>query len=549
MKRLLLIVLALCVSVALFAGGTADKGSIAYTRETAMQPNAAIKNIIVMIPDGMSSDGITLARWYKSFNSASNAVDPSVTLTLDELTSGLVRTWWSNGKIIGAITDSAPAGTAFATGVKTTDKFIGVTPESKPAATILEAAKLIGKATGLVVTSNIQHATPAAFSSHYNDRSRYDIIAEQQVYNLLDVALGGGSQYMTAPYRKDSEDMIDILKSMGYQYAATGDELRAIKSGRVYGLFAPDDLAYEIDRAENKSAEPSLSEMTAKAIEILSQNKNGFFLMVEGSKVDWMAHANEPIGLVTDILEFDAAVKVALDFAKKNQNTMILIMSDHGNGGLTIGSALVNSTYSSEPVEKFIAPLKKATLSGEGIAVKFDEERTNIAAVMAQYYGVDDLTSEEIDAIKTTSAGSMNYTVGPIISKRASLGWTTTGHTGEETLLFTYLPGNSRIVGTIENTDVAKICAGVWKIDLNAVTRKIYIDAETAFTAKGAAVATDISVPSCGTMTVTKNTATLVIPENKNFVTLNGEKVSIKSVIVNQSGTFYVPQEVVDLIK
>ena len=123
MKRLLVLFLIASVSFAFFACGN-NQGSV-LDREAAMQPNKNIKNIIVMIPDGMSSDGISLARWYKAFDAAAQTVDPSVKLALDEIVSGLVRTWWSDGTVIGAITDSAPAATAFATGHKTNDKFIG----------------------------------------------------------------------------------------------------------------------------------------------------------------------------------------------------------------------------------------------------------------------------------------------------------------------------------------------------------------------------------------------------------------------------------------
>ena len=550
MKRLMIVLLALCVSFTVFAGGDSEKPTPgqALDRNAAMQPNSNIKNIIVMIPDGMSYDGVTLARWYKSYNPADGTIDPSVSLALDEIASGLVRTWWSNGEIIGAITDSAPAGTAFGTGVKTTDKFIGVTPASTPAATILEAARLIGKSTGIVATSNVQHATPGAFTAHYNDRSRYDIIGEQQAHNGIDVLLGGGSMYLAPPYRQDSENMLDEMKAMGYQYVTTRDELSAVRSGRLLGLFAPDAMAYEMDRNENAGSEPSLAEMTAKAIDLLSQGKQGFFLMVEGSKVDWAAHANDPVGLISDILAFDDAVKVALGFAKANQNTMILIMSDHGNGGISIGSALTNSSYSSDPIQKFIAPLSKAKLTGEGIAKKLNDDRSNIAAVMEQFYGINDLSNAEMETIRTASAGSMNYAVGPMMNRRAFLGWTTGGHTGEETNLFTYLPGNGRIVGVIDNTDVPKICAGIWGIDLPALTGELYINAESAFKQKGADVAIDTSVRSGGIMTVTKDSAKLEIHENKNFIFKDGHKTEIKSVVVNQNGVFFVPQEVIDML-
>jgi len=522
-------------------------GAFAINKEDAKRLNPEIKNIIVLIPDGMSVDGLALARWYKAYDAETGTFDTSVSLALDELASGLIRNWWQAGDKIGGIVDSAPAGTAMASGIKTNDKFVGVTDQSVPVANILEAANLLGKSTGLVATSNIQHATPATFSSHYNARSQYGIIGEQQAHNNIDVVMGGGSQYLTY----NDRDVIQAIKDMDYQYITTKDEMDAITAGKVWAMFAPDAMAYDFDRAENAPHEPSLAEMTVKAIELLSQNDEGFFLMVEGSKIDWTAHANDPIGLISDILAFDEAVAVALDFAKENQNTMLLIMTDHGTGGITIGNrdtqnAQAALPYDSSAIDHYIVPLTKAKLTGEGIEAKFDEGRTNIREVMAEWYGIENLTPREVALIKNTAARNMNYTVGLMLSERAFLGWTTHGHTGQEVNFFTYLPGDGRITGTLDNTDIALICAGVWGIDLQAVTAQLFNEAETAFTAKGATVEVDLEA---GEMTVTKDGTTLVIPDYKNYVFLNGDKVAIDSVIVNQSGTFYVPQGVLDMIQ
>ncbi len=523
-----------------------SQGALAMNAQKAAQPNSNIKNIIVLIADGMSVDGVTLTRWYNAYDPTTEKVDTNVKMALDEMPSGLVRTWWLNQGVVGAITDSAPAGTALATGVKTNNKFLGVTDTKLPLATILEAAKLSGKSTGLISTSQIMHATPAAYSSHYPDRSKEYIIAEQQVYNNIDVMFGGGSGRLSS--RPDNENLVDVLKDRGYNYVATGDELTAL-SGKTWGMFAKAAMSYEMDRAENTPSQPSLAEMTASALRILSENENGFFIMVEGSKVDWAAHANDPIGLISDINAFDAAVKVALDFAKSNNNTMVIAITDHGNGGVSIGNADTTGTYDKDPVTKFIAPLKKATLTGEGIEAKLDEERTNIKEVMSKYYGIDDLTDEEVAAIKETEKGSMNYTVGPMISKRAYIGWTTGGHTGEEIVLYTYLPNDERITGTIDNTDIAKIAAGVWNLDLTKTTADVYKDAKAAFEAKGAKVEVDDSNENNVRMVVTKGKDTLVLLENKDEIILNGTKTQVGHITVNIEGNFYVGGEVVDLLQ
>lgn len=547
MKRITSLVLSLMIllSVTLaLAEGPASK------LDEYLQPREEIKNIIVMIPDGMSVGGITVARWFKAYDKEKDSFDTAAALALDEMASGLVRTYWQTSSVLGAVTDSAPAGTAFATGRKTNDKHIGVggDEEKAPYASILEAAKTLGKATGIIATSNIQHATPAAFSSHYFDRSRYDILGEQQVHQMMDVVFGAGSKYLQAENRKDGEDMVATLKDLGYQYITTRDELNALTKAPVFGMFAEGAMAYDIDRAENASHEPSLAEMTAKAIELLSQNEKGFFLMVEGSKVDWAAHANDPVGIVSDVLAFDAAVAVALDYAKTHNNTLILSATDHNNGGITIGDRETDGSYSKDPVSRFILPLTRATLTGEGIEAKLDEERSNIKEVMAQYFGIEDLTEEEIEEIKAAGKGSMNYAVGPMISRRANIGWTTGGHTGEEVTLYTYAPNNDRIWGTLDNTDFAKIAAAVWGMDLDQLTQELFINANEAFAEKGTTVTLDDSDAENPVLKVEKDGKTLLIPESKNYVLVNGEKSLIDSITVQTNGVFYVPQAVIEML-
>jgi alkaline phosphatase len=531
--------------------------SFAVSSDQAKLPNPQIKNIIVLIPDGMSVGGVTLTRWYNAYDPTSGEIDTGKKLALDEMASGLMRTYWQADGIVGAITDSAPAATALATGNKTNDKFIGVTPAKTPVASILEAAKLNGKATGLVATSQIMHATPADYSSHYPDRSKEELIAEQQVYNNIDVVFGGGWSRLSG--REDKEDLVAILGQKGYAYVTDREGLEKL-SGKAWGMFAEVAMSYEMDRventikntmenAENTPSEPSLAEMTQAAIKILSQNPNGFFLMVEGSKIDWAAHANDPIALISDIDAFDQAVKTALEFAKKDNQTMLISITDHGNGGVTIGNQATTSSYSKDPVEKFIAPLKKAKLTGEGLEAKLNADRSNIKEVMREYFGIDDLTHEEEGEIKEAEAGSVNYAVGPMISKRAFIGWTTGGHTGEDVVLYTYLPDDERITGVVDNTDIAGICAGVWGIDLDAVTRQMFIEAKSAFESKGAKVTLDKSDASNPKMVVTKGSNTLIIPENKSYVEIDGKTQEIDGVTINIADTFYVSDKVVELIR
>ncbi|MFZ5643909.1 MAG: alkaline phosphatase [Bacillota bacterium] len=505
------------------------------------------KNVILLIPDGMSLDGTSLARWYK--------VAP---LAMDEMACGLVRTYSSDA----AIADSAPAGTAFATGYKSHTGYIGVLPdvanmpglkpiaegdEKRPVANVLEAARLAGKSTGIISTSEIQHATPAAFSAHYPDRKNYDWLGEQQVYSGVDVVLGGGHKFLATEGRKDGEDLLKEIIRLGYDYVTTPGEMKKSKSGKLWGMFAPADLSYEMDRDSSK--QPSLSEMTAKAIEVLSRDKDGFFLMVEGSKIDWAAHANDPMGIISDILAFDDAVKVALDFAKKDKNTVVIAVSDHGNGGISIGDRGTTKSYDKEPLETFIGPLKKARVTGEGLELLLDKDRTNIKYVMSTYFGINDLTDEETAAIKSAKAGSMNYTVGPIISKRAYIGWTTGGHTGEEVVLYVYSPGSGRPTGVIENTDVANYMEKVLGLDLKKTTEQLFVPAEKAFSGKGASVEIDNSDSNNPVLVVKKGADTIKLPVNKNYALVNEKAVKMNGFTVYNGVSFYVPDEAVKLVK
>ncbi|CAJ1317530.1 Alkaline phosphatase [Paenibacillus nuruki] len=530
----------LAVSLLLgLSGGTVS----AATKE---QPEIRAKNVIMLIPDGMSMDGTTLTRWYNGGKA----------LALDEMASGLVRTYSADA----AIADSAPAGTAFATGFKSHTGYVGVLPDQntmpglpklapgdakKPVANIVEAARLAGKSTGIIATSEIMHATPADFSAHYPDRSNYDALSEQQVYAGMDVVLGGGATYFTPAGREDGEDLTKVIANSGYNIVKNTAELKASTSGKLWGMFADKAMANDMDRDPVK--QPSIAEMTDKAIQVLSQNEEGFFLMVEGSKVDWAAHANDPIGIISEVNAFDDAVAKALAFAKADQNTLVIAATDHGNGGITIGDAGTTGTYDEEPLSTFIAPLKKAKATGEGLESKFNSKRTNIKAVMKQYYGITDLTAEEIAMIKAAEKGKMNYAVGPMISKRAHIGWTTGGHTGGEVALYSYAPGGVQLTGVVENSDIAGYMASALQVDLANISKQLFVPAKTAFAAKGATVKWDATDARNPVVVVTKGNDTLRLPVFKNTADWNGKTVKLKGNVIHNGVQTYVPQDAVDL--
>ncbi|MCK1989355.1 alkaline phosphatase [Lysinibacillus fusiformis] len=511
-------------------------------------------NVIMLVMDGSSNNAVTLSRWYKGES-----------LAMDEILSGAMRTYSAES----AITDSAPAATALATGHKSNDKYIGVLPSEinspglapidkkdafRPVANVLEGAKQQGKATGLISTSEIQHATPAGFSAHANNRSQYGDIAEQQVYQNIDVVLGGGLESLTPGTsknaRKDGEDLIKVLKDNQYDLVHTRDELFNSPSSKIWGSFAPSALAYDLDRAKTRKSEPTLAEMTNKAINTLKKDKDGFFLFVEGSKVDWAAHANDTIGIISDILSFDDAVKEAVDFAKEDGNTLVIAVTDHGNSGITMGNANTTSTYSSIPVSAYINPLKKASMTVEGALSQLKEDRSNIVEVAA-LYGLDPLTKDELSTLK--SAKDVGSEMVKMLASRANIGYTTGGHTGEDVFLYSF--GPSKLTGLVENTDLAHSMAQFMGFDLKSLTDDLYVPATKAFTEKGFTTKIDLSDKENPTFVAQKADVTVKIPVNKNTMiyeqaSKNTTKThTFNTINVYNGSEFYVSKKVIDAVK
>lgn len=522
---------------------------------SAEQPT--VENIILLIPDGMSVGNVTLTRWFMNGEN----------LSWDQYVCALVKTYSADAPIA----DSAPAGTAMATGKKSHTGYISVLPDianmpgqkeipadmkKAPLVTILEAAKLIGKSTGLVATSNIQHATPAVFAAHWPDRNNYEAIAEQILYNNVDVLMGAGLPYFKE--RKDKENLFDELIKRNYKIAENKEQFLSLNAGKVAYLDNSSALPYDIDRDEDKI--PSIAEMTQKAIEILSKNKNGFFLMVEGSKIDWANHANEPVGVMSDILAFNEAVKVALNYARNLKNTVVIVVADHSTGGFSSGNSNTSKDYDKRQLTDFVLPLKLATVTGEGlekILLSTENLDTNkIKETIAKYYYIKDLTDEELKTIENyineakanpKKAGSFNYIIGPMISKRANIGWTSNGHVGEDVALAIYNPTGYRLSGVVENSDIALYMSKIFNVDLDKLTKKYFINAKTVAKSVGADFSIDQTDIENPISILNKGNIEVKIPANKDYIFVNGKIQFTKLLNVYNGSDFFISDEIINI--
>ena len=274
------------------------------------------KNIIFMIGDGMGVSAVHAG-----------------------LTANGGQLYLNNFKHLGFVTtnsasnyvtDSAAGGTALSSGYKTYNGAIGVDTDTVARPTILEKAEAKGFATGLVSSSAITHATPASFIAHQPSRNHYEAIAGDFLKTDIDVFIGGGYKHFTD--REDGRNLENELKSKGYTVLQDINQIDRFKSGKLAGLTAPEHNPRMDERKD------MLPRATRKAIELLSQNKKGFFLMVEGSQIDWGGHQNNTIYIVEEMLDFDHCIGRALEFASKNNETLIVVTADHETGGLGINN-------------------------------------------------------------------------------------------------------------------------------------------------------------------------------------------------------------------
>ena len=278
------------------------------------------ENIILFIGDGMGPSQVSAGKTAKG------------TLNLEKFkTTGLVTTYSEDNYV----TDSAASGTALATGHKTYNGAIGVDMDKKPLKTLLEYADEQGKSLGLVTTCAMTHATPAAFVSHVEKRSMQNEIAQQIAKFNLTVLFGGGWGYFVPQSvmdsrRHDDMNLLDSLRTH-MQVATSPEEYQHLNESKPAAA-----MLYVEHPPEAAEREITLTDLTAKAIRILSHNHNGFVLMVEGSQIDWAGHDNQDQRLIREVVDFDDAVGAGLEFAQKDGNTLVVVTADHETGGFSV---------------------------------------------------------------------------------------------------------------------------------------------------------------------------------------------------------------------
>ncbi|MEY9091798.1 alkaline phosphatase [Paenibacillus sp. RC84] len=451
------------------ASGVLAAGTTAAEKEQ----KAVSKNVIVLIGDGMGPAQVSAGRTFSKNKLGKDHLE------LDSYYVGQATTYADRGEdggtvVSGEVTDSASAGTAFATGNKTYNAAISVSNEdvSKPFASVIEASELAGKATGLVTTARITHATPAVYASHVRNRDNESAIASQYLNDgNVDVLFGGGKQFFLSKDEKGKrtdKTIIPDFEKEGYKVVYDKQGLSSLdgKTGKALGLFGNSHVDYVLDRTNTV---PNLAEMTSKAIDILSANPKGFTMMVEGGRIDHAGHANDLPSVVQEMLDFDAAVKVAMEFAKKDGNTSVVVTADHETGGLSLSR---DNIYEIN-VDAWDDQQKSSELIGGEL--KNAKTVEDVKALVAKYTGHTDLTDDEAKFILAGDGSSYKQegAFNAVMSKRYLVGWSGHGHSAVDVGVWAYGPIAEKVKGQIDNTEIARAVASVAGIDLKAATDKL----------------------------------------------------------------------------
>ena len=416
---------------------------------------AQARNIIVLIGDGMGPSHIWATQLYATRELGNS-------LRMVELMNSGHTAYLVNDTADALVTESAAAATQIACGVRVPARAVGMGSDGKtPCRTVLEYAKAMGMATGLVTTSRITDATPAAFSAHVEARDDEDAIAAQQLELGVDVLLGGGRRFFVPKSaggsRKDGRNLADEARSAGYALPGTAAELTRIAGGKILGLFNLGNMAFDIDRSATE--QPSLAEMAATALAALAQNSRGMFIMIEGGRIDHAAHANDSFALIRDVLAFDAAVGVALAFQQRNPDTLVIVTADHETGGMALTGIARGASIN-------LAALRNARSSLENLLAELGEKpapATIRAAVNTHLaLAISESEAQAIAGDLSRNNAALTYIPTPrslvtILQRHLGIGWATQGHTASPVFAFGTGPGSEGIAGFRHNTELFRI--------------------------------------------------------------------------------------------
>lgn len=424
--------------------------------DTIKKKRGKIKNIIFMVSDGMSTGTLNMADLMLQRQKGRHSLWIQL---MHE--NRIKRSFMDTASASSLVTDSAAASSSWGGGVRVNNGMLNMGPKGEEYTPILHKFKDARKAVGCVTTVPITHATPAGFCVNSKSRTM-DPIAVQYLALKFDVLMGGGIEVFSKESRADKRDLLQEFRTAGYQVALNRNEMAALTAEKpILGVFHNDGLPYAVDRVQSetlKATVPTLAEMTQKAIDIMQRNPNGFVLQVESGKVDWAAHANDVSALIGEQIQFDEALKVAIDFAEKDKNTLVIFTTDHGNAApALLSGAKANANFDKiatfkqtnewilNGIDKNFTPSQiiERIEAAQGIVIKPEDALT----ILSNYYllGEDGIYNARKLPFQKLAQIQTPFT---------SVGWAGMVHTAEYVELAMFGPGSELLNPFVKNTDL-----------------------------------------------------------------------------------------------
>jgi alkaline phosphatase len=448
------------ITLAIAFAGCATTGS-----DSSAGP--APRNIIIMFADGTAPTQWSFGQYSsRVLRNQSFAVTDTV---FREGTLGLLTTH-PHGPYV---TDSAAAASAMSTGFKVVNGAVSIARDGKALTTLMQAAKANGKRIGLVTTATVYDATPAAFSINAKSRRDYQSIVDQYLALEPDVLMGGGADFFLPQgtpggKRKDGKDVIAAFRAKGFAVARNTAQLKSASGAKVLGLFADEDMDFEIDR--DAAQEPTTAEMTEAALKALAQaSPKGFVLLVENENTDTASHANDAASLMRALWAIDDAVKVALEFQRRNPDTLVIVTGDHETGGFSPTYALKDmSSLSSDnrfyAGEDELRMLSRITMSFAAVREKLGSKPGGEALdkLIASGFPGFRLDPDLRALILTRKTSERNFSavpqsvLGMMVARQTGFYWGTGGHTPEPVAVGAIGPSAGLFKGLQDNTDFGK---------------------------------------------------------------------------------------------
>lgn len=441
------------------AGVAALVGSGLLLRESSAQgrsrPARPPKSIIFMVSDGMSMGVPSMAEPFSQIARGKGTTwfrllqDPEAVVGLFETSS-----------LDSLVTDSSAASSAWGSGSRVFNGAVNVLPDGTKLAPIAHVMRQAGKRIGLVTTTTITHATPAGFAASHRSRDDEHIIAEQYA-DVVDVLLGGGRRFFDPQLRSDKRDLIAEYQRKGYVFWEKREQVRGReRPEKVLGLFYGGHLPYTVDHKNTPQTweqVPTLAEMTRTALEILSRSPKGFLLQVEGGRVDHAAHLNDAAAILWDQLAFDDAVAVAVDFVRRNPDTLLVVTSDHGNSNPGLNGMGEEYRESAKCLERITQATGSYVAIQELLGKAGTPSPDRVREVVREVTGIE-ITPEQAEVIADVANGkpaptlnrahaNLSGVLGEILSNYNGVAWIGTQHTGDWTLVTALGAGKEMFAG------------------------------------------------------------------------------------------------------